>query len=272
VNALRRGSLLVPGLLSGLLLTASPVSAGDAAPRPAALVGRSYVFPSSANAQGQFGAYFKTKLTLYNPNADAITVRAVLSTPTGPSSTVNIALSANSFTRWENFLDEKFGYTGGAGINLAESTATKSFVAVAEVYTESDAGRYTTPVTGLLADDAVVTLGNPVASPISVVAGLRVDAANRANFGCSSASADPVRIRADFYAFRSFVRTATTSATLDLVPRGWAQAAVPVEGEDIIVTFWIVSGTPGAGVYCYGVNVNNASNDGTSVPARTWAP
>lgn len=267
----RNGSSLGPVLLCGLLI-AAPSARAQAVPRPAALVGRGYVFPSSANAQGQFGAYFKTKLTLYNPNADAITVRAFLSTPTGPSATISIPLSANSFTRWDNFLDEKFAYTGGAGINLAESTLTKSFVAVAEVFTESDAGRYTTPVTGLLPDDAVVALGNPVSSPISVVAGLRVDATNRANFGCSSASADPIRVRADFYAFRSFVRTATTSATLDLVPRGWAQAAVPVEGEDIIATFWIVSGTPGAGVYCYGVNVNNASNDGTSVPARTWAP
>ena len=267
MNVLRSRLLLLP-----CLLLVSPARAGDALRAPAALVGRSYVFPSSANAPGQFGAYFKTKLTLYNPNADGITIRAFLSTPTGPSATISIPLSANSFTRWDNFLDEKFAYTGGAGINLAESTLTKSFVAVAEVFTESDAGRYTTPVTGLLADDAVVVLGNPVASPISVVAGLRVDASNRANFGCSSASADPIRVRADFYAFRNFVRTATTSATLDLVPRGWAQAAVPVEGEDVIATFWIVSGTPGAGVYCYGVNVNNASNDGTAVPARTWSP
>jgi len=258
-------------LAAGLLL-AGPGARAQVAPRAAGLVGRSYVFPSAANAPGQFGAYFKTKLTVYNPNADAITLRAFLSTPTGPSATINIPLSANSYTRWDNFLDEKFAYTGGAGINLSESTATKSFVAVAEVFTESDAGRYTTPVTGLLADDAVVPLGNPLASPISVVAGLRVDAANRANFGCSSASADPIRVRADFYAFRNFVRTATTSATLDLVPRGWAQQAVPVEGEDVIVTFWVVSGAPGAGVYCYGVNVNNASNDGTSVPARTFSP
>ena len=143
---------------------------------------------------------------------------------------------------------------------------------MAEVFTESDSGRYSTPVTGLHADDAIVPLGNPVASPVSIVAGLRVDAANRANFGCSSASAAPVQVRADFYAFRSFVRTATTSVTMDLVPRGWAQAAVPVEGEDVIATFWLVSGTPGDGVYCYGVNVNNASNDGTAIPRGRGRP
>lgn len=268
MNVLRNSLLL---LLPGLLLAAPAARAGDA-PRPAALTGKSYVFPSSANAQGQFGAYFKTKMTLYNPNADPITVRAFLSTPAGASQTVSIALAANTYTRWDNFLDDKFGYTGGAGINLAENTAAKSFVAIAEVFTESDAGRYSTPLTGLLAADAVVELGNPIASPISVVAGLRVDAANRANFGCSSASAGPIQVRADFYAFRNFIRSATTSATLDLVPLGWAQQAVPVEGDDIIAIFWVVSGTPGAGVYCYGVNVNNASNDGTAIPARTWSP
>jgi hypothetical protein len=258
-------------LLPSLLLASPAARAGDA-PRPAALVGRGYVFPSSANAQGQFGAYFKTKMTLYNPNADPITIRAFLSTPAGASQTVNIALPANTYTRFDNFLDDKFGYTGGAGINLAESTATKSFVAVAEVFTESDAGRYSTPLTGLLADDAVVALGNPILSPISVVAGLRVDGSNRANFGCSSASAGPVQVRADFYAFRNFFRSATTSATLDLGPFGWAQQALPVDGDDIIVNFWVLSGAPGASVYCYGVNVNNASNDGTAVPARTWSP
>lgn len=268
MNVSRKTLLL---LLPGLLFASGPARAGDA-PRPAALTGKSYVFPSSANAQGQFGAYFKTKLTLYNPNSDAITVRAFLSTPTGASPTVSIALPANTYTRFDNFLDDKFGYTGGAGINLAESTAARSFVAIAEVFTESDAGRYSTPLTGLLAADAVVELGSPIASPISVVAGLRVDAANRANFGCSSASADPIQVRADFYAFRNFIRSATTSATLDLVPLGWAQKSVPVEGDDVIAIFWVVSGTPGAGVYCYGVNVNNASNDGTAIPARTWSP
>ena len=268
MNAFRNSLFLFS--LPGLLL-AAPARAGDA-PRPAALTGRSYVFPSSANAQGQFGAYFRTKLTLYNPNADPITIRAFLSTPAGASPTVSIALPSNTYTRFDNFLDDKFGYAGGAGINLAESTAAKSFVAIAEVFTESDAGRYSTPLTGLLADDAVVVLGSPVASPVSVVAGLRVDATNRANFGCSSASADPIRVRADFYAFRNFIRSATTSATLDLVPLGWGQQAVPVEGDDIIAIFWVISGTPGAGVYCYGVNVNNASNDGTAIPARTWSP
>ena len=268
MNAFRNPLVL---LLPGLLLAAPSARAGDA-PRPVALTGKSYVFPSSANAAGQFGAYFRTKMTLYNPGGDPITIRAFLSTPAGASQTVSIALAANTYTRFDNFLDDKFGYTGGAGINLAESTATKSFVAIAEVFTESDAGRYSTPLTGLLADDAVVALASPIASPVSVVAGLRVDAANRANFGCSSGSADPIRVRADFYAFRNFIRSATTSATLDLVPLGWAQQAVPVEGDDIIAIFWVISGTPGAGVYCYGVNVNNASNDGTAIPARTWSP
>ncbi len=267
MNVVRTGAIL----LLGLLAAAGAAPAQDAR-RPAGLVGRGYVFPSSANAAGQFGAYFKTKLTLYNPNAETVTIRAFLSTPQGATETASVTLSANAYTRWDNFLDEKFGYTGGAGINLAESTGTKSFVAVAEVFTQSDAGRYSTPLTGLLPDDAVVPLGNPVASPISVAAGLRVDAANRANFGCSSASADTVRVRADFYAFRNFVRIATTSASLDLAPRGWAQQAVPVEGDDVIAIFWLVSGSPGAGVFCYGVNVNNASNDGTSIPARTWTP
>lgn len=269
MSAFRNGTFLVLGALS-LALTRPAFS--EETRRPNALVGRSYVFPSSANVAGQFGAYFKTKMTIYNPNAQAITVNAFLSTPAGASQTASIVMPANSFSRWDNFLDEKFGYAGGAGINLQESTLSRSFVAVAEVYTESANGRYSTPLSGLFTDDAVVALGNPLASPISVVAALRVDSSNRANFGCSSASAAPTQIRADFYAFSNFVRTGIMSASLDLGPFGWAQQAVPVEGDDIIAYFWLVSGSSDADVYCYGVNVNNASNDGTAIPARTWSP
>lgn len=253
------------------LALAASAFAGDAR-RPNALVGNAYVFPSSANTAGQFGAYFKTKMTIYNPGSSPITVHAFLSTPAGASQTTDIALPANTYTRWDNFLDTVFSYAGGAGINLQESTGTKSFIAVAEVYTESDAGRYSTPLTGLFADDAVVILGNPVASPLSIVAGLRVDSSNRANFGCSSANAAPVQVRAEFWGFTNFTRNGVTRVTVDLGPFGWVQQAVPAQGDDILAYFWIVSGSPGGGVYCYGVNVNNASNDGTSIPARTWSP
>jgi hypothetical protein len=42
--------------------------------------------------------------------------------------------------------------------------------------------------------------------------------------------------------------------------------------DDLIRILYSVSGGGGnLGVYCYGVNVNNASNDGTPIPA-TYQP
>ena len=52
-----------------------------------------------------FGAFFKTKLTLYNPGVDAITIRDAL-TPDGPSQTV--VISRPTYNRWDNFLDDMF--------------------------------------------------------------------------------------------------------------------------------------------------------------------
>ena len=48
---------------------------------------------------------------------------------------------------------------------------------------------------------------------------------------------------------------------------GWGQRAVPVQDEQIRILYWVKSGGGNLGVYCYGVKVNNASNDGTSIPA-----
>lgn len=125
------------------------------------LVGAGYVFPSSANVQGAFGAYFRTRMVLTNSTGLPITIIAALSTPSGFSAGRQIPLAAAQTRIQESFLADVFGFTGGGGINLIEagvfSGAPKPFVAVAEVYVDGVNGRCSTPITGLFTDDQVVT-------------------------------------------------------------------------------------------------------------------
>jgi hypothetical protein len=221
-----------------------------------------YVFPSSANVLGRNDAFYKTNMKLLNLNSQEITISAGLMTPSGAVGAKTIALAANSYKTYENFLQEVFGYTGGAGIALFDS-ASQPFVAVAEVYTESSAGRFSTPLVGLNSSDAVVVAAS---GATSVAAGLRVTPSTRANFGCSNLDPVPATVRVGFSAITNGVK-ATTSTDLTLGPSQWAQFAVPIPGDEIFAFFSVTSGGGPLGVYCYGVNVDNVSNDGTLIPA-----
>ncbi len=100
-------------------------------------------------------------MVLTNPTGSGITVLATLSTPTGLSATVPIALASFQTRVYEDFLADVFGYTGGGGVNLVEQGAAtggvrKPFLAVAEVYADAATGRYSSPVPGLGPDDMVV--------------------------------------------------------------------------------------------------------------------
>jgi hypothetical protein len=207
------------------------------------------------------GAFYKTNMKLLNLNSQEITVSAGLMTPSGATAWKAIVLAANSYKTFENFLQEVFGYTGGAGIALFDS-ATQPFVAVAEVYTESSAGRYSTPLAGLNSSDAVAV---STSGATSVAAGLRVTQGTRANFGCSNLDPVPVAVRVGFSAITNGANT-TMSTDLTLGPSQWLQQAVPIPGDEIFAFFSVTSGGGPLGVYCYGVNVDNLSNDGTIIP------
>jgi hypothetical protein len=221
-----------------------------------------HVFPSVANVQGRNGAFFKTSVKLLNPNGQEISITASLTTPSGPTAAKVLVLPPNSYQTYDNFLQDVFGFTGGAGLAL-DSPASQPFVAVGEVYTESAAGRYSTPLVGLNATDAVA--GSSSGST-SVSAGLRVTSGTRANFGCSNLNAAPATVRVDFSAITNDL-PAATSTILTLGPFQWLQQAVPISGSDIFAFFSLTAGGGPAGVYCYGINVDNASNDGTAIPA-----
>ncbi len=259
---MKRAAVLGLCVLATGFLAAEPVSRS-----PRGGVASSYVFPSAANTPGLNGAFFKTRMVLTNPTGLAISITAELTTDKGSGVTKTIALAASETRIYENFLEEVFSATGGGGVVLWESTNSRPFYAVGEVWAENAGGRFTTPLVGMSADDRVVNLAMQETG-FSTSTGLRVNASNRANFGCTNTDATPVAIRADIYNETSVgIAAPTATVTLNVPANGWVQSAVPVSGEKIKILFWQLSAGGLYGSYCYGVNVNNQSNDGTVVPA-----
>jgi hypothetical protein len=257
--------LLATGLLATGLAASEPP-----ARNPHGLVSASYVFPSAANAQGSFGAFYRTRLVLTNPTGSAISIVASLNTPSGSGGIQTIPLAAGETRVFGNFLQDVFAYTGGGGFSLAESTDSRPFYAVGEVYADAGNGRFSTALVAMSADDRVVNLAN-LETGFSLAAGLVVDASNRVNFGCANMDATAVAVRADIYSESSTGDNPAAKVTLNLKANGWEQQSVTVSGQKVKILFWQLSAGGLHGSYCYGVNVNNQSSDGTSVPAL-YAP
>lgn len=235
------------------------------APVPAvAQIGTSYVFSSSANVQGAFGAYFRTRVAIYNPNPFPVSVLARLFTPAGGSDVRSLDLSAFGLYTSENFLGDEFGYSGGAGFRLVESTVTHPFVVTAEVYADGPHGRFTTPLTGLVAADRVP---REEETGYGRSQALRADASYRANFGCANLDDVETVVRGQFWG-RSGTVEVVENVTLTLPPQGWKQLPVPIQADWLRVNFRVASGGGPLGTYCYGVTVNNVSNDGTVTTAQ----
>ena len=235
---------------------------------PLGIVDNGYVFPSSANVQG-VGAYFKTRMVLVNPTPNPMTINVLLSTPGGAVGPRTIVLAALEAKAYENFLADVFSYTGGAGIRFWESTNSRPFLANGEVYADTANGRYSTAIIGMSSDDRVASVAE---TGNSLSPGLRVNAANRANYGCANVDGTAVSVQADFYTSAGGPATPASSTTLNLPANGWQQAAVAVTDDLINIRFRYFGGGGSLGVYCYGVNVNNQSADGTSAPAVYVAP
>ncbi len=230
-----------------------------------------YAFPSAANTQGAYGAYFKTKLVLTNPTLSELTIDIYLATPAGSLRAWNTKIAAATTLQWDNFLEGLGGYYGGAGFLLIERTQSKAFYASAEVYAENANGKFTTPLVGMSTADSVVNTAKGDTG-WSMVQGLQVNSSNRANFGCANFSNYTARVQADLYnETSSGVGNPTKRVTVDLPAWGWAQQSVPFSGEQINILFSVVSGGTTDWTFCYGVNVNNQSKDGTLRPAY-WGP
>ena len=154
--------------------------------------------------------------------------------------------------------------TTGAGtvnfdsLSLPGGNANFKFLVSAEVYIDSQNGRFKTVVSTGPPLDSV----SPTATAYSM--GITVDADNRTNLGCFNTSFNTNVIIADVY--DSSNRLVTTSL-IDC--RRWQLDPSSLPNS---VSGGYIRWRPVIAAYCYAVVVNNTSNDGTFVPAANYVP
>jgi hypothetical protein len=253
----RRAGIVV---VASWIAFASPLRAAEGPLTNTADV--SYVLPSTANVSGLFGAYYKTRLTLLNPNGGALKLDLYLFTPAGLQQSLSYTVPANSSVTFDNALQDLFGYTGGGGLQINTDFSmpnhSDTFVVSAQVYVDGPNGTYTTPIPAMTAGDRIHT---PLDTPgESLSLGVQVDAQNRANAACVNAASSGTSVVTATLSDSG--GTQVWQTTLSLGPGVWQQVPVPVSVQRGSIS-WSATGPI---TYCYAVNVNNTSNDGTLLP------
>ena len=210
------------------------------------------VIPATANSPGRFGAYYKTRVVIFNPTSRDYSITAGLFGTNGPISQKDIAIDSGEYRVWDNFLGEVFDYRGGGAVLLVAPDEDDKFYMTAEVYTDSPNGRFSTTVV-----NGIVPLflrgKEPEYNP-----GISVNQNRRTNIGVFNISNDPSSIEAKVHdASGMLVQT----IGFELKGSAWQQKTigVPVDNGNVR---WEINGESDAH-YFYAVEVDNASNDGT---------
>jgi len=222
-----------------------------AAPRALAVGAVSHLLlPTSANVNGQFGAVFKTKVSIFNAVDATYSIRVGLSVSNGEIAHTFITLAPGQTLTFNNILSDLFGYYGGGAIDLDSGDANLDFIVNSQVYVDTASGRYTTAVQ--FSDD----LGDIIPSRPGYVIGVSVNSASRTNIGCASNS--PYDQTITFQAFDANNFAVGSPFPFTLAAFGWAQY-----GVNLSLTNGGIYITATQNAVCYAVEVNNMSNDGT---------
>ncbi|MEO6327157.1 MAG: hypothetical protein ABIT01_10605 [Thermoanaerobaculia bacterium] len=241
-------------VLVSALAIAAPVLAEQAHVRSTAplVVGAvSHVLlPTSAFANGQFGAVFKTKLSIANVTGTQYSIRAGFSTGAGEVSARSITIRPYETLTYQNFLDEVFQTTGAGAIDFDSGNTSNRFIVSAQVYVDGPNGRFSTAVQS--ADEAgTIINGRP-----GYVVGVSANSFDRTNVGCASDSGNSQTITVQVYSASN--QSLGSLPPITLGPYSWTQVGMNIGVTDGIL---IISSTQRA--VCYGVVVDNVSNDGT---------
>jgi hypothetical protein len=208
------------------------------------------LLPTSANVTGNFNAVFKTKVSIFNAVDTRYQIRIGLSVASGEIDYKYLTIEGSETVTFNNILQEVFGYYGGGAIDLDSGNSNNVFIVSSQVYVDTIAGRYTTAVQ--FADD----LGAIVPSRPGYVVGMSINGSSRTNIGCASNSAYDQTIQ--FQAFDADGFLVGSPFTFTLKAWGWAQ--VSYSGS---LTNGGLQIQASQNAVCYGVEVNNLSNDGT---------
>lgn len=208
------------------------------------------LLPTSANVNGQFGSVYKTKVSIFNAVNATYNIRAGLSVSNGEISHTFIAIGPGQTLTFNNFLSDVFGYYGGGAVDLDSGNTNLKFVVNSQVYVDTANGRYTTAVQ--FADD----LGAIIPSRPGYVVGVSVNSARRTNIGCASNSNLDQTITFQAFDANNFAIGNPFSFTLS--GYGWAQYSYTGS-----LTNGGIYITATRNAVCFGVEVDNTSNDGT---------
>jgi hypothetical protein len=208
------------------------------------------LLPTSASAPGRFGAYYKTKISIFNATNSSYSIRAGLSQSGGEVASASIPIDPGETITYDDFLYDVFGVTGAGAIDLDSGNANDLFIVNAAVYTDSAYGRFTTAVQ--FGDEA----SNIIPARPGFVVGISVDEVSRTNIGCASNSSFPQSIT--FQAFDKDNVALGSPFTFTLAGFGWAQYSLNAS-----LTNGGVRIDASDNAVCFGVEVNDISNDGT---------
>ncbi|MSO24142.1 MAG: hypothetical protein EXQ58_13050 [Acidobacteria bacterium] len=252
----------------GMLFLLLPImisSGAELIPPQSQVAGASLVItiPVMTNAPGALGGVFKTKVVVFNPTIFSFPVEVSLYGTDGFLGKTTINLAAGQVRNYENFLAEVFSYTGAGTVNfdslsLPGGNSNLKFLVSAEVYMDSDKGRFKTAVSTGAPLDPVLPTGNAYSIEITV------DGDTRTNLGCFNASFSTNVISAEVY---DSANRLVTTVGLTLGGGSWTQVSLPNSVSGGYIRWRQVSAA-----YCYAVVVNNTSNDGTFIPAVNYVP
>ena len=224
-----------------------------------------FTIPVMTSAAGQFGAYFKTRVTLLNPTNRNFTINATLYGPIGRVKRISIPIKAGQTLVWNDFLAEAFTYTGAGGVffdgwfSPPGGSIDNLFLVTAEVYTDSPNGRYKTVV------------GNGTewywveANYKAYNFGVTVSAAERTNIGAFNHASEAITVIAEvFNSNGQLVETVTFEMPKDT----WNQKPLTVPVTNGTIKWKLLNGS----AFLYAVTVDNQSNDGSLMAASYIVP
>ena len=246
-----------------LLLCGSIVDLGESPQRQAILTSARVLIPTAANNPGQFGAVFRTRVSIVNVTNRTYTISATLYRSGGGTIVRQIAMGSRQARNYDNFLQDVFSYSGAAGVELDAllvppgGSDSNQFAVFAEVYTDSTNGIYKTVVNIADPSDGL-SLTDP-----SITPGILVNGDSRTNIGCLNTSTTQAIVNVDVF---SSTGGLLTTYFLTIPASGWAQGGViqTVSGGYLV---WRLQS--GFSPNCFAVVVDNQSNDGSFIqPSR----
>ena len=211
------------------------------------------VIPTAAHVKS-----FKTRVVIGNLTSHEYSITATLYGPHGLVSRKIISMPATHYRGWENFFRSVFDYTGNGSVVLESERDSEAgdaaesrykFYLTAEVYSDSENGRFSTPVVNGIAP--LVDAGDRAYN-----FGISVNEDQRTNIGAFNPSDEAVSIEAEVSDESGLVET----LRFEMAPHSWQQKPISAT-----VDFgWIQWKTSGD-AYLWAVSVDNRSNDGTLV-------